>query len=203
VQSLDMAKYISTVDQAEIPKVNFQEDFFMRSVHELLSLKGQVAIVTGGAAGIGLQMSYALGEAGANLVLASRKIERCEEVAQKMSGQLKAEVCPVQCDVAREEDVDNLFRSVMKKFGRVDILVNNSGATWGAPSLEFPMDGWRKVMETNVTGLWMMCQRAGKIMASQNYGRIIIWLPLFLLWVPCRNKWIQWFIRQVRRRWRA
>ncbi len=145
----------------------------MRSVHELLSLKGQVAIVTGGAAGIGLQMSYALGEAGANLVLASRKIERCEEVAQKMSGQLKAEVFPVQCDVAREEDVDNLFRSVMKKFGRVDILVNNSGATWGAPSLEFPMDGWRKVMETNVTGLWMMCQRAGKIMASQNYGRII------------------------------
>jgi len=168
-----MAKYISTVDQAEIPKVNFQEDFFMRSVHELLSLKGQVAIVTGGAAGIGLQMSYALGEAGANLVLASRKIERCEEVAQKMSGQLKAEVFPVQCDVAREEDVDNLFRSVMKKFGRVDILVNNSGATWGAPSLEFPMDGWRKVMETNVTGLWMMCQRAGKIMAAQNYGRII------------------------------
>jgi len=145
----------------------------MRSVHELLSLKGQVAIVTGGATGIGLQMSYALGEAGANLVLASRKIERCEEVAQKMSGQLKAEVFPVQCDVAREEDVDNLFRSVMKKFGRVDILVNNSGATWGAPSLEFPMDGWRKVMETNVTGLWMMCQRAGKIMASQNYGRII------------------------------
>lgn len=145
----------------------------MRNVHQLLDLKGQTAIVTGGAAGIGLQMSYALGEAGANLVLASRKIERCAEVAKKMKEELKVEVLPVQCDVAKEEDIDRLFDEVMKKFGRVDIVVNNSGATWGAPALEFPMDGWKKVMDTNVTGLWMMCKRAGKIMAAQNYGRII------------------------------
>jgi NAD(P)-dependent dehydrogenase (short-subunit alcohol dehydrogenase family) len=145
----------------------------MRNVHQLLDLKGQVAIVTGGAAGIGLQMSYALGEAGANLVLASRNIERCAEVAQKLRSELKIEVLPVQCDVAKEEDVDELFKDAMKKFSRVDILVNNSGATWGAPSLEFPITGWKKVMDTNVTGLWMTCQRAGKIMAHQNYGRII------------------------------
>jgi len=145
----------------------------MRNIHQLLDLKGQTAIVTGGAAGIGIQMSYALGEAGANLVLASRKIERCEEVAEKMKRELKIEVLPVQCDVVKEEDVDGLFNSVLKKFGKIDILVNNSGATWGSPSLEFPILAWRKVIDTNVTGLWMMCQRAGKIMAAQNYGRII------------------------------
>jgi NAD(P)-dependent dehydrogenase (short-subunit alcohol dehydrogenase family) len=145
----------------------------MRNVHQLLDLKGQTAIVTGGAAGIGLQMSYALGEAGANLVLASRKIERCEEVAKILKRELKIEVLPIQCDVAKEEDVDGLFNDVIKKFGSVDIVVNNSGATWGAPSLEFPMNGWKKIIDTNVTGLWMMCQRAGKIMAAQNYGRII------------------------------
>ncbi|HBZ35252.1 MAG TPA: gluconate 5-dehydrogenase, partial [Rikenellaceae bacterium] len=145
----------------------------MRNIHQLLDLKGQTAIVTGGAAGIGIQMSYALGEAGANLVLASRKIERCEEVAEKLKRELKIEVLPVQCDVAKEEDVDGLFNSALKKFGKIDILVNNSGATWGSPSLEFPISGWKKVIDTNVTGLWMMCQRAGKIMAAQNYGRII------------------------------
>jgi NAD(P)-dependent dehydrogenase (short-subunit alcohol dehydrogenase family) len=145
----------------------------MRNIHQLLDIKGQTAIITGGAAGIGLQMSYALGEAGANLVLASRKMDRCAEVAEILRNEMKIEVLPVQCDVAKEEDVDRLFESVMKKFGKVDILVNNSGATWGAPSLDFPIAGWKKVIDTNVTGLWMMCQRAGKIMASQNYGRII------------------------------
>ncbi|HOU05480.1 MAG TPA: SDR family oxidoreductase [Smithellaceae bacterium] len=145
----------------------------MKNVYQLLDLKGQTAIITGGAAGIGLQMSYALGEAGANLVLASRKIERCVEVADKMSKELKVEILPVQCDVTKEEDVDMLFNEVMKKFGKVDILVNNSGTSWGAPALEFPVNGWKKVMDTNVTGLWMMCQRAGKIMAAQDYGRII------------------------------
>ena len=89
----------------------------MKNVYQLLDLKGQTAIITGGAAGIGLQMSYALGEAGANLVLASRKIERCVEVADKMSKELKVEILPVQCDVTREEDVDMLFNEVMKKFG--------------------------------------------------------------------------------------
>lgn len=140
----------------------------MKNVYQLLDLKGQTAIITGGAAGIGLQMSYALGEAGANLVLASRKIERCVEVADKMSKELKVEILPVQCDVTKEEDVDMLFNEVMKKFGKVDILVNNSGTSWGAPALEFPMNGWKKVMDTNVTGLWMMCQRAGKIMAAHK-----------------------------------
>lgn len=145
----------------------------MRNIHQLFDLRGQVAIVTGGAAGIGAQMAYALGEAGANLVLAARKIDRCTEEADKMKRELQVDVIPARCDVAKKEEVDALYDQVMKKFGRVDILVNNSGATWGAPSLEYDLEGWKKVIDTNVTGTWLMCQLAGRIMAKQQYGRII------------------------------
>jgi len=145
----------------------------MRHVKDLLDLTGQVAIVTGGAAGIGLQMAYALGEAGADLVLAARKLDRCAEMAQTMEKELGVKVLPCRCDVASHEEIDALYERVMKEFKRVDILVNNSGATWGAPSLEYPIEGWQKVINTNVNGTWLMCQKAGRIMSKQMYGRII------------------------------
>jgi gluconate 5-dehydrogenase len=145
----------------------------MRHIKELFDLSGQVAMVTGGAAGIGVQMAYALGEAGADLVLAARKLDRCAEVAQKMEKELGVKVLPARCDVSQVEDIEALYDQVMRKFNRLDILVNNSGATWGAPSLEFPMQGWRKVIDTNVNGTWLMCQKAGQIMSKQMYGRII------------------------------
>jgi gluconate 5-dehydrogenase len=145
----------------------------MRHIQQLFDLKGQVAIVTGGAAGIGAQMAYALGEAGANLVLAARKLDRCAEEADRMKQTLQVDVLPARCDVSKKEEIDALYDRVLKQFGRVDILVNNSGATWGAPSLEYDIEGWKKVIDTNVTGTWLMCQQAGRIMAGQRYGRII------------------------------
>ena len=145
----------------------------MRHIKELLDLTGQVAIVTGGAAGIGSQMAYALGEAGADLVLAARKLDRCTEVAKTMEEELGVKVMPARCDVSNFEEIEALYEQVMKEFKRVDILVNNAGVTWGAPSLEFPMEGWQKVINTNVSGTWLMCQRAGQIMSKQMYGRII------------------------------
>jgi len=90
-----------------------------------------------------------------------------------MEEELGVKVMPARCDIANFEEIDALYEQVMKKFKRVDILVNNSGATWGAPSLEFPMEGWQKVINTNVSGTWLMCQKAGQIMSKQMYGRII------------------------------
>ncbi len=145
----------------------------MRTNKELFNLSGQVAIVTGGAAGIGVQMAYALGEAGATLVLAARKLDRSTEAAMKMEKELGIKVLPARCDVKEPEEIDALYKLVMEEFGRVDILVNNSGATWGAPSLEYPLESWKKVIDTNLTGSWIMAQKAGQIMAKQNYGRII------------------------------
>jgi NAD(P)-dependent dehydrogenase (short-subunit alcohol dehydrogenase family) len=145
----------------------------VRHIKELFDLSGQVAIVTGGAAGIGVQMAYALGEAGANLVLAARKLDRCREAALTMESELGVKVLPARVDVSKPEEIDSLYDLVMQEFGRVDILVNNSGATWGAPSLEYPLEGWKKVIDTNITGSWLMAQKAGQIMAKQRYGRII------------------------------
>ena len=145
----------------------------MRHVKELLNLTGQVAIVTGGASGIGLQMAYAMGEAGAHIVLAARKLDRCTEVARTMEKELGVRVLPARCDISKHEEIDALYEQVMREFKRVDILINNSGATWGAPSLEYPIEGWQKVINTNVNGTWLMCQQAGRIMSKQMYGRII------------------------------
>ena len=145
----------------------------MKHVKELLDLTGQVAIVTGGAAGLGSQMAYALGEAGADLVLAARKLDRCAEIAKTMEKELGVKVMPARCDISNCEEIEVLYAQVMKGFGRIDILVNNASATWGAPSLEFPVEGWQKVINTNVNGTWFMCQRAGQIMSKQMYGRII------------------------------
>ncbi len=145
----------------------------MRHNKELFDLTGQVAIVTGGASGIGVQMSYALAEAGANLVIAARKLDRCVEMANSITAETGVRTLPARCDITSEEEIDALFDLVMAEFGRVDILVNNSGASWGAPSLEFPRNGWDKVISTNLTGPWLCMQKAARIMTQQKYGRII------------------------------
>jgi gluconate 5-dehydrogenase len=145
----------------------------LRTNKELLDLTGQTAIVTGGAAGIGVQMAYALGEAGANIVLAARNFDRCKEAAVQMEKDLGVKVLPLKVDVRESDQIDSLYADVMKEFGRLDILINNSGATWGAPSLEFPLDAWKKIIDTNLTGSWYMAQKAGQIMAQKKYGRII------------------------------
>ncbi|WP_347489801.1 SDR family oxidoreductase [Desulfoscipio sp. XC116] len=145
----------------------------MRHIRELLDLTGQVAVVTGGATGIGRQMAYALGEAGANLVIAARNLGRCQEAAMQMAKELGVRMLPVALDLRKPQMIDDLYDLVMKEFGRVDILINNSGTTWGAPTFELPLSGWNKVIETNLTGAWLMAQKAGQIMSKQNYGRII------------------------------
>lgn len=145
----------------------------MRTNKELFDLSGQVAIVTGGAYGLGIQMAYALGEAGANLVIASRKVDKCKEAAEKMETELGIKVVPARLDVTSPVEIDVLFDLVMQEFGRLDILVNNSGAVWVDATLKFPLVEWQKIIETNLTGVWSMCQKAGQIMTKQGYGRII------------------------------
>lgn len=145
----------------------------MRTNKELFDLTGQVALVTGGAAGIGVQMAYALAEAGANVIIAARKVERCQEMAAQLEKTLGIRAIGARVDITKPEEIDALYELIMKEFGRLDILVNNSGATWGAPSLEYPLEAWNKVINTNLTGCWLVAQKAGQIMARQGYGRII------------------------------
>lgn len=143
------------------------------NVNEMFSLKGKVAIVTGGGRGIGEFISTGLAEAGANLVIASRKVENCEEIGKKLAAECGIKYLAVKCDLGVKEEIDNLVDAAMKEFGRVDILVNNSGVTWGAPTLEFPIDAWDKIFNVNVRGVWILTQKVANIMKTQGGGKII------------------------------
>src|SRR4030095_13145102 len=107
----------------------------MATVKELLNLEGRVSVVTGGATGIGFHMALGLAEAGSNIVIASRKLEACEQAAHEIE-RAGERALPVSCDVTKADQVEAMKEAVMKRFGRVDALVNNAGRAWAAPPEE-------------------------------------------------------------------
>ncbi|WP_209122990.1 SDR family oxidoreductase [Alkalihalobacillus sp. BA299] len=139
---------------------------------DLFKLDGKTAIVTGGGRGLGQQMAEAFAEAGANVVVCSRKLEACEEVSQKLR-EKGVRSLAFQCDVTNPSDVQDVVDGTLEEFGSIDILVNNSGATWGAPAVEMPLEAWNKVMNVNVTGTFLMSQAVGREMIKQQSGKII------------------------------
>ncbi len=139
---------------------------------DLFKLDDKTAIVTGGGRGLGAQIAEGFAEAGANVVLCSRKVEACEEMAEKLK-QHGVRTLALECDVTKPEDVERVVRKTLEEFGTIDILVNNSGATWGASVLEMPLDAWRKVLDVNITGTFLMSQAAGEAMVKQGSGKII------------------------------
>ncbi|MRX72241.1 glucose 1-dehydrogenase [Bacillus lacus] len=140
---------------------------------ELFHLNGKTAIVTGGGRGLGEQLAEALAEAGANIVLCSRKVEACQEVADRLQKQTGNKTLALSCDVTKQDEVKAVVAAAVETFGSVDILVNNSGATWGAPAEDMPLEAWQKVIDVNTTGTFLMSQEAGKVMIQQNKGKII------------------------------
>jgi NAD(P)-dependent dehydrogenase (short-subunit alcohol dehydrogenase family) len=142
------------------------------NIKQLFDLSGRVAIVTGGSIGLGRQMAEGLAEAGANLVLCARKKERCEKTAEELK-RLGVQTLALACDVKNPEDVRNLVEQSNEKFGRIDILINNAGTSWGAPVEEMRLEHWNKVIETNLTGTFLFSQAVGKLMVKQRRGKII------------------------------
>ena len=142
-------------------------------VKDLFDLTGKTAVVTGGSIGLGAQMATALAEAGANLVIAARKVERCVELASELEKDNGIRAIGVACDVSKADDCQNLVDTTVKEFGTLDILVNNAGITWAADSLDFPMDKWQKVIDLNVTGLFQLSAMAARVMKQQGKGKII------------------------------
>jgi len=142
------------------------------NVKQLFDLSGRVAIVTGGGAGLGLQVAEALAEMGANLVLCGRKKERCDQAAADLS-RLGIKAMALACDVRNPTSIDEVVNRTSTEFGQIDILVNNAGASWGAPVEDMTLDAWNKIIETNLTGTFLFCQAAGKVMVPQRRGKII------------------------------
>jgi NAD(P)-dependent dehydrogenase (short-subunit alcohol dehydrogenase family) len=135
-------------------------------------LSGRVAIVTGGSIGLGRQMAEGLAEMGANLVLCARKKERCQQAAGELE-KLSVSVLPLACDVKEPASIQEVADTAVKRFGRIDILINNAGTSWGAPVETMTLEQWNKVIETNLTGTFLFSQAVGKVMIGQRRGKII------------------------------
>jgi NAD(P)-dependent dehydrogenase (short-subunit alcohol dehydrogenase family) len=142
------------------------------TVKQLFDLTGRVAIVTGGSTGLGRQMAEGLAEMGANLVLCARKKERCQQAAEDLQ-KLGVKTVALACDVKNPADIHQVVDATMAQFGRIDILINNAGTSWGAPVEEMRLEHWNKVIETNLTGTFLFSQAVGKIMIGQRRGKII------------------------------
>ena len=144
-----------------------------RTVQQLFDLHGKNALVTGGSRGLGLQMAHALGEAGARIMLSSRKAADLEvAVAELQAAGIDARWIAADC--ADETDIRRLADQTLERMGQVDILVNNAGAAWGAPAEDHPVAAWDKVMNVNIRGYFIMSQHIAKhCMIGQRSGRII------------------------------
>ena len=142
------------------------------NVKQLFDLTGRVAIVSGGSMGLGLQMAEGLAEMGANLVLCARKKERCEQAAEALRS-LRVQTLALACDVKDKAAIQQVVEETLAKFGRIDVLVNNAGVSWGASVEEMTLEQWDKVLSTNLTGTFLFCQAVGKAMVAQGSGKII------------------------------
>jgi NAD(P)-dependent dehydrogenase (short-subunit alcohol dehydrogenase family) len=142
------------------------------NIKKLLDLSGRVAIITGGSIGLGRQMAEGLAEMGADLILCARKKERCEQAAQELQ-QLGVRTLALGCDVKNAEQVRAVVDAAVSSFGRIDILINNAGTSWGAPVEEMRLEHWNKVIETNLTGTFLFSQAVGNVMVPQRRGKII------------------------------
>lgn len=141
-------------------------------VQQLFDLSGRTALVTGGGRGIGRHLAIGLAEAGADVIVASRKLANCEETAAAVRG-LGRRAWAFVCDVAQPEQIERLVEQVLRETPRLDVLVNDAGIVWGAPTLDYPIEGWDKVFAVNVRGLWLLSQRVARHMKDAGGGSIV------------------------------
>ncbi|HVO07416.1 MAG TPA: SDR family oxidoreductase [Burkholderiaceae bacterium] len=142
-------------------------------VQQLFDLTGQHALVTGGSRGLGLQIAEALGEAGAKIMLTSRKATDLEEAVAHLQDR-GIDARWIAADASDPAQVHKVCAETLERLGAVDILVNNAGAAWGAPAEDHPLDAWDKVMNLNVRSIFLFSQAIGKAsMLPRKRGRII------------------------------
>jgi NAD(P)-dependent dehydrogenase (short-subunit alcohol dehydrogenase family) len=142
------------------------------SLPSLFSLVGKVAVVTGGSRGLGREMALALARAGAKVAISARREQWLKPTAEELRT-AGHECFAATCDVSKETEVAHFVGDVMHRFGQIDVLINNAGISWGAPSLEMPPDRWRQVLETNATGSFLMSQAVAPHLAARGGGKIV------------------------------
>lgn len=138
----------------------------------MFDITGKVAIVMGGSGGIGQVLSTGLAEAGADVVVASRSLEKLQPVAEKIMAAGRKSLA-VPTDITQEKSVADMVDQVVRVFGRIDILVNCAGLAIRYPPETMPVEDWQKVMDFNARGVFISCQAVGRVMIKQGGGKII------------------------------
>ena len=143
------------------------------SLASLLNLEGQVALVTGGSRGLGLQMAEVLGELGAKVAITARRQNELDSAIEGLRSR-NVDATAFACDVGDLKSLGGLVDAVTAKYGPIDILVNNAGTSWGGPSADQTLEAWDKVMTVNVTAIFVLTQLVGqRCMLPRRRGKVI------------------------------
>jgi gluconate 5-dehydrogenase len=132
----------------------------------------EVALITGGSRGLGLEIARAFGAAGATVVITARREQWLGEAKQVLTDQ-GVTVHSFICDVADATSVEQVVQQTLEACGKIDVLVNNAGLTWGAPAETMPLERWHQVIEANITGTFLMSQYVGRHMLERQKGAIV------------------------------
>ncbi|WP_342363633.1 SDR family oxidoreductase [Terrarubrum flagellatum] len=153
------------MDKAEPPRPGFLSD--------LSSLTGRGALILGGHGELAAAMAAALAERGANVAFAARKEPLCADLAASIARDYGARTIAMACDIAQEEQVRAAVETTHAEFGRLDILIDNAGASWAGAPEEIPLSGWRKVVDVNLTGAFIAAREAARVMLPAGKGAIL------------------------------
>jgi NAD(P)-dependent dehydrogenase (short-subunit alcohol dehydrogenase family) len=141
---------------------------------DMFNLAGQSALITGGSRGLGLQIAEVLSDYGAQVILTARKQPEIDEAVAHINSR-GGKAIGIAADLSKVEEIpDFAARAIAASGGGIQILVNNAGATWGAPAEDYPLEAWHKVMNLNVTSIFMLSREIGRLsMIPSGYGRIV------------------------------
>jgi NAD(P)-dependent dehydrogenase (short-subunit alcohol dehydrogenase family) len=143
-------------------------------VKQLLDLSGRTALVTGGSRGLGLQIAEALGEMGARVALVARKRDELDAAVTHLATTQNIEAVPLVCDLSDALAIPPMVARAEGIVGPIDILVNNAGATWGAATVDLPLAAWQKVIDLNLTAMFLVTQEVGRrSMVPRREGKVI------------------------------
>lgn len=142
-------------------------------VQNLFRLDGKVALIMGGRGALAEAMAATLADLGCDVALASRRVDECAEIAERMRARFKRRVLAFQCDALVEEEIQRTIGNVTGELGALDVLVNNAGASWWGLPQDIPLSGWKKVVDVNLTGTFLSCRHAARHMISRGGGVII------------------------------
>ena len=149
------------------------EQFFPGFMAQQFRLDGKVALITGGRGDLAQAIAAGLADLGCDVALASRHEQECAEIADDVATRFGRKAIGLRCDISNEDEVEAAVAATVERLGRLDILINNAGASWWGLPEEIPLSGWRKVIDVNLTGTFLACRHAARHMMAHGGGAMV------------------------------